>query len=203
MTVMWRFIKYAISVIVFSISICACVQSDYTKLVKAELAKGIRQDSVLLGIRFGDSRDEFYGKCFDLNSKHLVTQGESASVQYLFTDSLLHKEPTQIKLLFVPAFDDKSKLTNMDLKFSYLAWAPWNRHLQSDSLEVNVKKLLMNWYGGNEFVTAKVEDKDVPVKVDGNRRILVYVYDTQSIVVRVQDILHPKFQHSISAVENK
>jgi hypothetical protein len=171
-------------------------ESDYTKLVKSELAKGIRKDSILLGIRFGDTRNEFNGKCFDLNKQHLAMEGEGGSIQYLFRDSLVHRKATPIRLLFVPAFDEKEILTNLDLKFNYVGWAPWNRHLQADSLETKIKQLLMRWYGGNEFVTAHVNDSEIPVKLDGNRRIVIYRDEPQNVVVKIQDILHPKFKHS-------
>lgn len=181
----------------------SCNQSDYTKLVKSELAKGVRQDSILLGMHFRDTRNEFYGKCFDLNKQQVVSQGDNFSVQYLFTDSVFHSEPVQIKLLFVPAFDDQEKITNMDMKFSYLNWSPMNPQLQADSLKPEVMKILMNWYKGNDFIKAKVDDEIIPVKLDGNRRMLVFVYDNRDVVVKVQDILHPKFKHSISVAEQK
>ena len=191
--------KYAINFILLAILLVGCTQSDYTKLVKAELAKGVRQDSILLGIKFGDTRNEFFGKCFDLNRQMLVSQGPSnSSVQYNFTDSLFHDEPTPIRLLFFPSFDEKDKLSNMDFEFSYSGWAPWNTKLQSDSLVVKVRKLLMDWYKGNEFVIAHVDNEEIPVKVDGNRRLSIIIKDSQSVIVRVQDILHPKFMHSIS-----
>jgi hypothetical protein len=193
----WKYIKWSISLLLLAIIFSGCFQSDYTKLVKSELAKGIRKDSVLLGINFGDTRQEFFGKCFDLNKQHLVTQGSKGlAVQYLFKDSLFHSEPTDIKLLFSPFFDEKEVIAGMDLEFSYLAWAPWNRHLQSDSLELKASNILMHWYGGNKFITAKVGDKNVPVKLDGNRRIMISRPDTQTVVVSIQDILHPKFKHS-------
>ena len=196
MPMIWRFIKYPINLFILITILSGC-ESDYTKLVKSELAKGIRKDSILLGIRFGNTHNEFNGKCFDLNKQHLVMEGEGHSVQYLFTDSLVHRKPTQIRLLFVPAFDDKEILSNMDLNFSYVAWAPWHRHFQADSLGTKVKKLLMLWYGGNEFVTAHVGDINLPVKVDGNRRVLVYRDDPQRVIVRIEDILHPKYRHSV------
>ncbi len=202
MTTIWKSVKYPISILILGSLLSSC-ESDYTKLVKSELAKGIRKDSILLGTRFGNTRNEFYGKCFDLNKQHIVTEGAGYSIQYLFTDSLVHRHPTQIKLLFVPAFDDKEILTNMDLKFSYAAWAPWNRPLQSDSLENKIMKLLMVWYGGNKFVTADVGDTKVPVKLDGNRRVLVYREDPQNVIVRIQDILHPKYKHSIDVEVKK
>ena len=202
MMTIWKFTKYPINLLILITILSGC-ESDYTKMVKSELAKGIRKDSILLGIRFGITHNEFNGKCFDLNKQHLVVEGEGHSVQYMFTDSLFHRKPTQIRLLFVPAFDDKEILTHMDLNFSYVGWAPWNRQFQADSLEGKVKKLLMLWYGGNEFVMAKTEDKEIPVKLDGNRRVVVYRDDPQRVIVKVENILDPKYRHSVGLDDDK
>ncbi|MEO6108287.1 MAG: hypothetical protein ABIP52_17545 [Cyclobacteriaceae bacterium] len=193
----WRCILYPISIVVFSAVLYGCFQSDYTKLVKSELAKGIRQDSLLFGIRFGDTRNDFYGKCFDLNKQKIVAQGPgNSSVQYLFKDSSIHNKPTQIRLLFYPSFDKNDVIAQMNFEFSYPGWAPWNKEFQADSLKVKAMELLMLWYKGNEFVTADVNNTKMPVKLDGNRRLLVYIKDAQSVVVKAQDILHPNFKHS-------
>lgn len=195
----WRYINCPISFLCLIFLFAGCFQSDYTKLVKSELAKGVREDSLLLGINFGDTRNDFYGKCFDLNKKHLVTQGPgNASVQYLFNDSVVHDGLTPMRLLFYPNYDEKGVIAEMSMEFSYPAWAPWNRALQSDSLKLRTMELLMNWYKGNEFVTADVNNAAMPVKLDGNRRVLVSIKDAQSVSVKVQDILHPKFKHSIN-----
>lgn len=187
-----KFIKYSISLVFIGLIIISC-QSDYSKLAEAELAKGVRKDSVLLGIKLGDTRNDFYGRCFDLNQQQLVMQGEGGSAQYIFVDSLFHDKPTAIKILFVPSFDEKDKMTNMDLKFSYAVISPLNQDTQIDTLRAKVMDILMDWYGGNEFVMFDFDDKRIPVKVDGNRRLLVIKFDTQNVVVRVQDLLHPKF----------
>jgi hypothetical protein len=197
MTVNWKYIKY-LNIIAICLAMVGCKESDYTQMVKSELAKGIRKDSVLLGISLGDSRDEFYGRCFDLNKEQIVTAGTGVSVQYIFDDSTVHREPTQIKLLFYPEFDSTNVISTMNLEFSYTGWAPWNRGLQSDSLQLKLVDLLSKWYGGNKFVNAHVQDKEIPVKVDGNRRILVDIEDSQRVLVRVHDILHPRYRHSLS-----
>jgi len=193
----WRFIKFSCGTLLLATFLVQCVQSDYTKLVKSELAKGVRKDSVLLGIRFGITRNDFYARCLELNQKHLTTQGIGFYVQYFILDSLVHPKPTQIQLLFSPGFDEKGVLTDMDLKFSYPGWSPWNKSLHSDSLKIKVMKLMEHWYGGNKFITAHVDDHEVPVKLDGNRRLLVYIENPQIVVVSIQDILHPKYQHNI------
>jgi hypothetical protein len=177
----------------------SCNQSDYTKLVKSELSRDVRLDSLILGINFGDSRDEFYGKCFDLNKQQLVTQGPSgATVQYLFTDSVVHSRPTPLRLLFIPAFDGDDKIKEMNLEFSYIAWSPWGEEYQSAKLLGEVQKILMIWYKGNPFIAVNVDGKEFPVKVDGNRRLAVYIKDDQNVVVKIHDILHPAYKHSIS-----
>lgn len=197
-----KFIKFTISFLLFSLVLSGCFQSDYTKLVKEELAKGIRVDSLLFGINFGDTRDEFYGKCFDLNKQQLITQGPGgATVQYLFKDSLVHDSLTDLRLLFIPVFDQSDIIIEMNLEFSYLAWAPWNESYQSDKLKEKVLKLLQLWYKGNEFITVEMDGNQVPIKLDGNRRLLVYLKDTQNVVVKIQDILHPQYRHSISSGE--
>ncbi len=179
-------------------SLSGCVQSDYTKLVKSELAKGIRKDSLLFGVNFGNSKDEFFGKCFDLNRQQLVTEGPgNASVQYLFTDSLFHEPPAKIRLLFMPKYDQTEKINEMNLEFAYVAWSPWNKQYQSDVLKEKVMKIILSWYKGNEFVTAKVGEKEIPVKLDGNRRIMVYIQSEQHVLVNIQDILHPAFKHNL------
>lgn len=194
-----KYLNFVSKVICLILFFNACTQSDYTKLVKGELSKGIRMDSIIFGINLGDTRDEFYGKCFDLNKKQLVTQGpRGATVQYLFTDSIVHQEPTDLRLLFIPAFDEKEIIKEFNLEFSYTAWSPWNADLQSDKLIEKVKDIIMMWYKGNPFVTVKLNDQDLPVKVDGNRRLILYIKDEQNVVVKVHDILHPAYKHSIT-----
>ncbi|MBX2894139.1 MAG: hypothetical protein KF763_01760 [Cyclobacteriaceae bacterium] len=194
-----KYLNYAIKFCCLIILINACTQSDYTRLVKAELSKNIRIDSVILGINLGDTRDEFYGRCFELNKQQLVTQGPNgATVQYFFSDSLFHEQPTSIRLLFIPAFDENDVIKEVNLEFSYAAWAPWNTVYQSDQLIKKVQDILMVWYKGNSFVSVKLDDRILPVKLDGNRRLIVYIKDEQNVVVKVQDILHPAYKHSIT-----
>ena len=200
MGIMLKSIKSSSFVLLLAAFAASCVQSEYTNLVKKELASGVKQDSLIFGIRFGDTRNDFFGKCFDLNQQHLITQGPNGtSVQYLFKDSLVHEKATRLRLLFYPTFDEEEKIAEMKMEFSYQGWAPWNRELQSDSLKRKVIQMLTRWYGGNEFITVQLGETNVPIKVDGNRRIMIDVKDTQSVRVMVQDLLHPKFQHSITA----
>lgn len=194
-----KFWSSCLLLVVLSVLFEGCVQSDYTKLVKSELAKNIRQDSLLMGINFGDTREEFYGKCFDLNQQKLITQGPGGgTVQYMLRDSLFHDNATSIRLLFIPVFDQTDHIMEMNLEFSYSAWAPWNEIYHSDKLQPKVLELLSSWYGGNEFIEVTLDSLSYPVKLDGNRRLIVYKKDAQNVVVKAQDILHPVYKHSIT-----
>ncbi len=183
--------------VLFSLLTANCIQSEYTKMLKSELGKKVRRDSVLLGIRFGDSQSVFRDKCLELNKRHLTMQGEGMRVQYLLIDSMMGSGPLTLKLLFKPEFDERDALAAMELRFSYIGWAPWNRNLHSDSLQRRVMNRLTTWYKGNKFVTAHVNKIDIPVKVDGNRRILVYKDEPQYVVVRVEDLTSPIYSKSV------
>jgi len=196
----WKFLRYPISFLAMSIMVSGCFQSDYTKLVKSELAKGVRVDSVVFGINLGDTRDEYFGKCYDLNQEKLVTEGPfGGSVQYLFKDSLFHDQVTPMRMLFIPVFDNKEFIIEINLEFSYPSWAPWNEQYQSAMLKEKVLKMIMHGYKGNDFVKATINGNEYPIKLDGNRRMIVYIKDEQNVVVKIQDILHPKYRHSITS----
>lgn len=201
----FRSLKYASSFLLLCTLLFAC-ESEYSKQVKKELAKNVRQDSVLLGINLGDTREEFYGRCFDLNKEKIVSQGPNGnSVQYYFTDSIVHQPPQKLSLLFAPNFDASDHIAELQVELSYVAWAPWNKDLQSDSLKVRTVDLLQRWYGGNPFIMVDMDEREIPVKVDGNRRIIVDAKDAQNVRIRFQDLLNPAFQHSVTkeAMENK
>lgn len=179
-------------VLVSALSAC---DSDYTRLVKSELSKGTRQDSLLFDINFGTTREEYYGICYDLNRKKLITQGIGFSVLYVIQDSLHQLAPENINMYFYPSFDSTSIVKGMDIEFTYPGWTAERRELQSDSLRTIVIKLLEKWYKGNQFMMVKIDDKETPIKIDANRRIIVLLEDHRRVLVHVQDLLHPEYRH--------
>lgn len=199
MMINFKFLKSATSALILSVVLTGCFQSEYTRLVNRELASGIRKDSILLGIDLADSREEFYAKCTELNKQQLITQGSSGfSVLHFFKDSLVHKKATEIKLLFSPIFDKEDTLAGMDLDFSYTNWAPWNKSYQSDSLEIKLMELIEKKYKGNPFILVESNKVPLKVKLDGNRRMIIVKKNEQIVSVKVQDILHPSFMHSVT-----
>jgi hypothetical protein len=186
-------IKNCIYFFAVAIFISACdglAGDEYTRLVKRELAKGKRVDSLFLGISFGMTSKTFYGYCWELNKKGIITDGANNTMVLYQIDSAL-KYPATMD--FYPDFYE-NKIYHMRVIFQYNAWAPWNKAQSADSLLPDVIRLYKKWYqGSNEFM--KITDKvkgTIYVKVDANRRITVGKYDDAQVHVDYTDLLVEK-----------
>jgi hypothetical protein len=172
-------------ILVAGIIISGCgLQSEYTRLVTQELASGVRNDSLFLGITFGMTSKEFYAHCWELNEEKLIRQGNrNMTVEYQ-----VEELDFPASMNFYPNFH-QDKIYEMPVSFMYLAWAPWNEEMSADSLESDVVELLEKWYGGNSFIKVEHPEKgSVLVKVDGNRRIVVQKEEVQ-VQVKYTDML--------------
>ena len=160
----------------------AC-KSEYEKRVEQELASGERYDSLFLGINFGMTSEEFYKHCWELNKEGLLVEGnQNTTVQYNIDD---FKQPAEFN--FYPDFYE-DKIFQMPTTFSYKAYAPWNKALSADSLQVEVLALMQKWYG-EDFIKVESKDRGIAyVRVDGNRRITIYKADETDIHVLYTDI---------------
>lgn len=184
-------VKYsALLFLITMVFVCSCSRFDgteYSRLVKRELATGKRNDSLFMGIYLRMPAKAFYGYCWQMNQKGLFTNGTTGI-------SVMYKIPTNLKypvtMNFFPYFHD-DKITGMWANYEYDGWAPWNRNQFADSLLPNVVNMYKKWYpSGNDFI--KITDKDkgtVYVKVDGNRRITIGQFNEKIVKVDYTDLL--------------
>jgi len=181
-----KFNKFKIILFVFSIVLLASCQSEYTKLVKKELASGVKHDTVLFDLSFGNTKKEFYEICWDLNKRGIATHGENNNYvkTILGLNDTLNKIK-KIKLMFYARFSEKDIIRGIDMKFTYTAWAPWNKELTAEKLLPSVKDTLLKWYPGNPFLKLK---KGTLVKVDGNRQIQLKVKTDKEVSVLIEDL---------------
>jgi hypothetical protein len=181
-----NFNKFKIILFVFSIVLLASCQSEYTKLVKKELASGVKHDTVLFDLSFGNTKKEFYEICWDLNKRGIATHGENNNYvkTILGLNDTLNKIK-KIKLMFYARFSEKDIIRGIDMKFTYTAWAPWNKELTAEKLLPSVKDTLLKWYPGNPFLKLK---KGTLVKVDGNRQIQLKVKTDKEVSVLIEDL---------------
>ncbi len=178
-------IKCNILILLLVLLVASC-QSDYTKLVNKELKSGVKNDDIFHGLKFGQTRTDFYNICWDLNSRRIATHGPDNN----YVQTILYPQDTTqttklIRMLFYAKFSPDNIVRSMDVKFSYVAWAPWNTDLLSDKLLPKVQDTLMKWYPGNKFITVR---DNILVKVDGNRQIQLAIDSDRDVSVLIEDL---------------
>lgn len=178
--------------LIIAYTACTRVSSfkQYNKLVKSELASNRRVDSIFFDIHFGMSSKEFFLYCWKMNKKGLFTDGRSNTTVLYKLDHNELKYPASMN--FYPDMAT-GKINKMLVLFQYDAWAPWNKHLFSDSLLPDVLNFYKKWYSrGNPFIRIGREDNPIYIKVDGNRQIVISIVDDKDVKAEFTDLLTAK-----------
>lgn len=174
-----------------ALQVTAC-KSEYEKRVERELASGIVQDSLMLGLRMGMTRQAYYEACWELNRQQLINSGTGdMSARYITDRDSTGKNTLRSKdVLFFGVFDEDNIMRGMDMTYSFVAWAPWNRNMQSDSLLQHLREEYLQDYPGNDFIELEYKYAENPalVKIDGNRQILMYTKGKKDVLVKIEDL---------------
>lgn len=167
-----------------------CGESEYSRVVKRELASGQKYDSLFLTFRFGDKRSEFFSKGWIQNSEGLIKQGpRNQNVEYMMGEN--KPGSSQIRMLFFPKFTEEDQLHIMDLSYEYLGWSPISDRFNANKLMQVVQDTLISWYGGNSFIQVNLDNTEPStlwVKVDGNRQISMFIKDAQWVEGKIEDL---------------
>lgn len=160
-----------ITAIIFTGFYSSCTKkAKYERKVKQELASGVRYDSLFMGLYLGMPEKDFYTRCWLLNRQGIIKQGmRNTSVEYRMRDELNYPAVMD----FYPVFE-KGKIYEMPVKFVYSGWAPWNKSVGSDSLQLNILKWYETQYGKGFMAVEHPKRGIAYVKVDGNRRISIF-----------------------------
>ncbi len=167
------------------VAMCACTtESNYAQLAKKELASGIRYDSLLLGFYFGTPEKEFYSKCWQLNQQGIIKEGFTNVTVYYPLEGLAHKAFFD----FFPIFSHE-KIQSLQGYLMYNGWAPWNKKLWSNHLIEDARQYYEKTYGGNQFVPLEsLGIGKAYVKIDGNRRLVLYYEEDNRVNVLFSDL---------------
>ena len=145
-------------------------KSKYDRKLKKELASGIRNDSLFLGLYLGMPEKDFYTHCWELNHKGLIKQGpKNTTVEYLLKNELNYPGTMN----FYPNFID-GKISEMPVRFIYTGWAPWNKKLSADSLQIDILSWYKKKYGDDFMKVDHPERGPAFVQLSGNRRITIF-----------------------------
>ena len=160
-------------------------RSAYQKLEDEQLGSGVTNDSLFLGTHFGMRSADFYDHCFELNKKGLIKEG-TGNTSVMYIPEGFEKE---VRMLFYPKFNKETTgIETMPVLFYYASYSPWNKTYSPDSLLPEVLKMLTDWYGGEFLEVQHPEKGTVFVKLDGNRRIRVFVKDAQYVQATFEDL---------------
>ena len=178
--------------LLFFFSLISSCTSEYKALVKNELNKNQKVDSIFFNIRLGESKDTNHKKSWDLNNSRVVTQGRSYFyMKKIFSDSKIKQKENDFALEFFGKFNAKKKLKMLDVKFYHLLRTPWYEKYQAPKLLPRILSSLVVWFPGNPFLEVKTGSDSIPtmhVKIDRDRRFRVYVENLQDVAVKIDDL---------------
>lgn len=173
---------------ILGVVMMGCSKHPYREMEERELASGKRYDSLFLGLSFGMERKVFFDRCWELNKQTIIKQGPgNNTVEYHITENLKQKAVA----LFYPSFHE-GRLYELPMTISYEAWAPWNKDLCADSLQLDAIGLLENWYGKGFVEILHPSGKKAFAKVNGNRRISITAINDREIKVLFTDLMVEK-----------
>lgn len=176
-----------------AIGLASC-KSEYQQYVDRELASGISQDSLIFDMHIGQTKKDFFAICWELNRQQKIAQGTGNQTARYYTDkdSLGNMTPKSKDMLFYGIFDDEDIMRGMDMTYTFVSWAPWNRNMQPDSLLAHLRDEYERGYPGNDFIEIDFEASELPalVKIDGNRQILMFAKGQREVVVKIEDLHH-------------
>lgn len=172
--------------------IAACETSPYKRLKEKELARGITIDSMPFGLKLGDSKKDFYAKCWELNKTGEIMAGPGNEFARHYLEPK-EENGKRIDMLFYGIFDEEDKMTGFRMRFSYTGWSPWAEGYQADDLKEAIEDTLVKWYPGNDFIDVdlKIDDMFASYKIEGNLEFKLIKIDDRQIAVRIEDITAP------------
>lgn len=156
----------------------------YNRLVKKELARGVRYDSLFLGLYLGMPQRDFYLHCWQLNRKGLIKQGSGNTTVYYKMSGF--KDTVDVN--FYPYFYH-GKMWRVPVKLNYLAWAPWNKGLYSDTLEKELINKFRKWYGEGFHEVLNADKQIAYYKIDGNRLISIFKEGNTYVWIVYSDLM--------------
>lgn len=183
---------YVFLIAMGTIFLSSC-KSEYSRAVEKGMASGEIIDSLIFGMRIGQTKKDFYSICWELNKQQLISEGPgNMSAKYLEPLDSTKDKSLRKEMLFYGIFDENDIMYGMYMTYSYIAWAPWLEHLQSISLVDDLKAYYRANYPGNDFIEFSLKDLGIKAfaKIDGNRQILIYPKDAKDVIVKIEDLRH-------------
>ncbi|WP_194976157.1 hypothetical protein [Aquiflexum lacus] len=195
---LYRLLKNNISIVFITgwlISIQACDSSSF----RFGEDKISQTDSLFFGIHLGMAQKDFFDHCTELNKQQMITQGPGGNTNV--EHRIKNEFDNEVSMRFFPTFID-NKIFEMPVTYSYIAWAPWNKQYWADSLLGKVLVKYKEWYGDDFKLLNHPTQGKVYYKIDGKRRINLFIKDEQFVQavftdLKVEKRLKEEFEESL------
>ncbi len=180
-----RGVLWIMTALVFGLLVFGCSpEFKYERDLNRELDSEVRHDTLFMGIYLGMPEKDFYTLCWKLNMDGVIRQGSTnTTVEYSEREEL--KAPATLN--FYPDFAD-NKIVELPVRFKYNGWAPWNKSLSSDSLQLDVLQWYEKEYEGSFMAITHPKWGTAYVNIKGNRRISIFKEDDMHVWAVFKDM---------------
>jgi len=177
--------------IIILILIIGCQKkSEYSTILTRELEKKNEFNDLIFDMKIGQSRQDYFDICYQLNKQKKIISGErSLNPELILKSKKGSTKGSNIKMSFNGIFNEKKTMRGFEMRFYFTGWSNWNKDLSSENLLFQLKDTLRKWFPGNDFFKVNFENNlSAEVKIDGNRRILAYKVNSKDVAVRIEDM---------------
>jgi hypothetical protein len=159
----------------------AACKSEYEQWVSKETATGVRNDSLILGIHLGMSKNDFYRHCLELNRTNAITNGpENSTAQ-------INAPNDSIAINFYPDFY-QDKIAIFRMYFNHHQWSPWNKHTYAEKIRPLAIEYLSKTYNTSFREMQTPNGKPFWLSIAGNRQIRVFKKDDKTLACDISDL---------------
>ncbi|TLP74030.1 hypothetical protein [Maribacter sp. ACAM166] len=184
------FLGTLLSIVFFSSCSRKITLDEY---VTKELEKNIRQDSLIYGVHFGMTGEEFQRYCTGMNQKKIFMPNPSGTNVRL---EISNGFGTPVYLNFFPVLIGKSPIRKVNASLKYKKFSYYEEKHKIEILVNQAITYFEEGYGGNRFFSIPHENKLLKfmyVKIDGNRKILLKpTFEGQELEIEFEDLSNGK-----------
>ena len=176
--------------IIFILIVGCQRKSEYSTILTRELEKKNEFNDLIFDMKIGQSRQDYFNICYQLNKQKKIISGErSLNPELILKSKNGSTKGSNIKMSFNGIFNEKKTMRGFEMRFYFTGWSNWNKDLSSENLLFQLKDTLRKWFPGNDFFKVNFENNlSAEVKIDGNRRILAYKVNSKDVAVRIEDM---------------
>mgnify|MGYP001165037986 FL=1 len=178
------------TIIIFSLIVGCHRKSEYSAILTRELEKKNEFNDLIFDMKIGQSRQDYFDICYQLNKQKKIISGErSLNPELILKSKNGSTKGSNIKMSFNGIFNEKKTMRGFEMRFYFTGWSNWNKDLSSENLLAQLKDTLKRWFPGNNFFKVNFENNlSAEVKIDGNRRILAYKVNSKDVAVKIEDM---------------